>query len=66
MAQRTGRCRDCVERNRSVRSKVANVAEGKPPPKNELRAAGELLQRQIGGGTIPEDEYEAATGLLLI
>jgi hypothetical protein len=49
-----------------VRSKVANVAEGKPPPKNELRAAGELLQRQIGGGTIPEDEYEAATGLLLI
>ena len=35
--RRMERGRDCVERNRSERAKIANVAEWKPPASPEAR-----------------------------
>ena len=34
------RGRDCVERNRSERAKIANVAEWKPPASTEAQYSG--------------------------
>gem|GEM_PF-4965937 len=41
---------DCVERNRSERAKVANVAEWKPPrPDTSFAPPGYPRSRKIGG-----------------
>ena len=57
VGQRMERGRACVERNRSERSKVANVAEWKPPA--PLRASRRWGTPGVGktGGTSPESEY---------